>query len=247
MLAHRTACCLLILTAAQVLAADPDEKEKDKDKEKAPPPRLVTTGQAVGTISDWNETEGKFTLHIKVRYAEANAQAQQSYAQDLQNLQTRQLQILQNKNPVQRQKDLVKLFQDMANLQNKPQNFYEMKEKEVTAEVVLADDVKVRVASPPAAFDDKGNVKAYTPQELKDLKGTGEDAKLPGYTAERDSIRNGQMVMITTGYKVGAKDPVPEAEKKPDPPPEKKPDAPEKKAPPKPKVVTIVILSEPKN
>jgi hypothetical protein len=247
--ALRTSLFCLLLAATSL----PADELAEKDKEKAPPTeRLVRTGQALGTISNWNDTEGKFTLHVKIQYLEPNVQAQQNYARDLQNLQTRQLQIMQNRNPVQRQQDLIKLLQDAQNLQGKPQNFYSVKEKEITIDVELADDVKVRQASPPALFDEKGNIKAYTPQELKELKGMGEDAKLPGYTGERDSLRNGQTVLVTTGYKTGGKGPVLEAvvgEKKPDPA-EKKPDPAEKKlppAPPRPKVVLIVIVAEPKN
>jgi hypothetical protein len=35
----------------------------------------------------------------------------------------------------------------------------------------------VRSLQPPVAFDDKGNVKKYTAQELKEMRG---DGKLPG-------------------------------------------------------------------
>ena len=44
----------------------------------------------------------------------------------------------------------------------------------------VADDVKVRLPSPPPATDEKGNPKRYTAKELKALKGPGNEW---GYSA----------------------------------------------------------------
>ena len=243
-------CCLLILAASQFAAADPPAA-KENDKDKAPPAeRIVQTGRLVGTINGWNETDGKFTLHIKFAYSEANVQAQQNYLRDLQNLTVRQQTIMQNRNLLQRQRDLAKWAQDYQNFFSKPQNFYQVKEKEQDVDVELIDEAKIRLASPPAKFDDKGNIKAYTAEELKELKGTGEDAKLPGFAGERDGLRNGQMVLVTLGYKPAAKDG--EAAKKKPEDVEKKPEDGDKKkkmppVAPRAKVVQVMVLAEPKN
>jgi hypothetical protein len=53
----------------------------------------------------------------------------------------------------------------------------------------------VRAKNPPVAFDEKGNIKRYSPKELKELK--GDDPKMPGYSGDFDSLKNGQMVTIT--------------------------------------------------
>src|SRR5436853_1753393 len=95
-----SSCCLLVLAAAHLAAADPDPA-KANDKEKGPPPeRIVSTAQAVGTVGNWNETDGKFTLHMKVKYIEPNLQAQQNYARDMQNLMIRQQNLARITNPV---------------------------------------------------------------------------------------------------------------------------------------------------
>ncbi len=54
-----------------------------------------------------------------------------------------------------------------------------------------ADDVKVRLPSPPPATDEKGNPKRYTAKELKALKGPGNEW---GYSADFDSLKPGQTV-----------------------------------------------------
>jgi hypothetical protein len=55
----------------------------------------------------------------------------------------------------------------------------------------VADDVKVRLPSPPPATDEKGNPKKYTAKELKALKGPGNEW---GYSADFDSLKPGQTV-----------------------------------------------------
>jgi hypothetical protein len=240
--------CLLILAVARLTAADaPPDKDKEK-KDEPPAEKIVTTGQAVGVLQNWNESEGKFTLHVKIKYSEANQQVQNDYMRELQNFQNRQVQIMQNRDPRARQNELNRLYQDMANFQNRQWNFYSIKEKEQNIDVELIDDAKVRLNSPPAVFDEKGNVKQYTPAELKELKGND---NLPGYPGERDNLRNGQTVLVTFGYKQAVKKPDAEKKEPEKKEPEKKdPEKkePEKKAPPppRPKVVQVLIVSEPK-
>jgi hypothetical protein len=86
-----------------------------------------------------------------------------------------------------------------------------------------AETVKVRFTQPPSAFDEKGNPKKYTADELKELKGTGADAKLIGYAGSIDKLTSGMPVRVTTIANKPKKE-----EKKPDDKsadPEKKADA----------------------
>jgi hypothetical protein len=64
----------------------------------------------------------------------------------------------------------------------------------------LADEVKIRSAVPPEQFDDKGSIKKYTREELKELKGP--DPRVPGYKADRDSIEKGRTVMVQVARRV---------------------------------------------
>jgi hypothetical protein len=241
-------CCLFLLIATCLATADPPaakDKDKEPEKEKAPPVRIVQKGQAVGTVNNWNESDGKFTLHMKVKYLEPNAQAQQNYARELQNLMVRQQNLATIRNPVQRQQEMMRILQDSQRIQG--QNLFTVKERDQDIEVELADDAVVRLASPPAQFDEKGNAKKLTAEELKEAKGPD---NLPGYTAERDALRSGQTVMVVIGSKIGGPkkpDDKKDVDKKPDD--EKKDPADKKKAagPMPTKIIMVVILAEPKN
>ena len=254
-------CASLLASACLVLAdppaakdpakKEPDKKEPEKkepEKDKAPPPvKIVQKGQAVGTVGNLSETDGKFTLQMKIKYLEPNVQAQQNYVRDIQNLMNRQANLVTIRNPVQRQQEMIKIMQDAQKIQGG--NFFSVKERDQHIDVELADDGIVRLANPPAVFDDKGNLKKLTADELKEMKGP--DTLLPGFPAERDALRNGQTVMVVVGTKTGGPmkpedkkevDKKPEDDKKPDPADKKKP------AGPMPtKAIMILILAEPKN
>ena len=58
-----------------------------------------------------------------------------------------------------------------------------------------ADDVKVRIMTPPVQYDDKGNIKEYTKDELKALK--GKDSDLPGYESTLDYLKTGDTIKVT--------------------------------------------------
>jgi hypothetical protein len=119
--------------------------------------------------------------------------------------------------------------------------------KEITFHA--ADNMKVRFASPPNVYDEKGNIKKYTPEELKELKGTGDDAKLPGYEGSVEKLNAGSTVRVTTIANKPKKDEKkPDADKKPDE--DKKPDAdvkaddkkPDDKKDPGPKTIASMIM-----
>jgi hypothetical protein len=72
-----------------------------------------------------------------------------------------------------------------------PQKLYQPKNVDVKLRAV--EDIKVRWNYPPPDYDDKGNLKKYTKEELKALKG---DEGLPGYKGEYDALRQGQTIAI---------------------------------------------------
>lgn len=64
-------------------------------------------------------------------------------------------------------------------------------------EIPVTEKTKFRTNQVLQAFDDKGNVKRYTSEELKALKGQGSDAKLPGYEAKTSEIEPGHLVRVS--------------------------------------------------
>ena len=61
-------------------------------------------------------------------------------------------------------------------------------------EIPIKETTKFRFKEPVEAFDDKGNIKVYTPQDLKKLKGS--NPNLPGYEAKAENIIPGHLVTI---------------------------------------------------
>jgi hypothetical protein len=59
--------------------------------------------------------------------------------------------------------------------------------------VMMLDDVKIRKAHPPIAYDEKGWRREHTEKELKELKG---DANLPGFTADFEDLQPDREVAI---------------------------------------------------
>lgn len=74
--------------------------------------------------------------------------------------------------------------------------------KEMNVDFELADKVMVRVEKPPFAFDDKGQVKKYTKEELDAMK--GENKKEFGYHAEIDILKGGHVLRLFMGRPKGA-------------------------------------------
>lgn len=81
-----------------------------------------------------------------------------------------------------------------ANNNNQPRYRLEVEQKELNYSV--AENLVVRRLQPGSGFDEKGNIKTYSAQELKEKKGPG---NLPGYTAERDELRTGQVIEAFLG------------------------------------------------
>jgi hypothetical protein len=101
-------------------------------------------------------------------------------------------------------------------------------------DIAAADDLKVRLPYPPPATDERGNPKKYTTKELKALKGPGNEW---GYTADFDSLKQGQTVRFYLKW------PKPAAK-----PPARKPNATkeaESAEAAKPVIATIHIVAQP--
>jgi hypothetical protein len=105
------------------------------------------------------------------------------------------------------------------------------------------DDMKVRMLQPPPDFDEKGRPKRYTAKELKELKGP--DPKLPGYSADFDSLKPDQIVKVFLARKKPAK-----SAPRPQPPRKKgkedNADAADAKVDNRPEVTMVLILIEPR-
>jgi hypothetical protein len=116
-------------------------------------------------------------------------------------------------------------------------------QRNIDIELQPTDDMKVRTFQLPPDFDEKGRPKKYSAKELKELKGP--DPKLPGYTADFDSLKADQIVKVFLARKKGAKaSPRPQAPRKKGK--EDNADAADAKADNRPEVTMVLILAEPR-
>ena len=74
----------------------------------------------------------------------------------------------------------------------------------IEVEVPIKETTKIRTKTPLQVYDDKGNIKKYTSEELKTLKGT--NPALPGYEVKLDEITPGAVVEVTLNRSPGNKD-----------------------------------------
>ena len=219
--------CLFALPA---FAADPG---KDVDGDNLP------AGQFTGQLVSTPGTDGSFTLKVEMDRIELRPGAGQSENRDVQQLARDQRRIEQTQAEMARARnpsDYRRLVRQLAGemdrmqtqavkLQLREGGDYTIKKETKEIDFHTADGVKVRTMNLPVEYDDKGNPKQYTKEELKTLK--GKDSDLPGYESTLDSLKVGDTVKVTLA--------APKADKDADP----KTDADAKKS----NAVTMIVIT----
>jgi hypothetical protein len=183
----------------------PAQKKKDKFDDKtapATPQDYATLNTAKEAVGLWTRVEAKdaavgTSLTFKVPYQTAdlkNANAAVNMNAQLQKLQAQQQQAMAITNPQKQAKKLQQIQNQMAKLQQRIQNNvkYTLRYKEF--ELLPTEKFEVRWQKPKTVFDDKGNVKEYTKEELKKLK--GDDPNKVGYDGAVEDLTAGQYVKV---------------------------------------------------
>jgi hypothetical protein len=188
--------CLL----AAALAADPPKKT---DGGTLPP------GDYTGKLVSTPGTDGSFTVTVETDRTEANANAAsrenhevQQLLKDQEHIDKLQIELARAKTVKEYEHRLAQLNDAVARMQAngvrdqlKNSGAIKVVKEHKDVDFHAADGVKVRTQNPPPRFDDKGNLKPYTKDELAGLK--GKDKDLPGYEAASDALKAGQQVKVT--------------------------------------------------
>ncbi len=186
--------------AAPVLAADPP---KDVDGDNLP------AGTFTGKLTIVPGTDGSFTMkvefdHVQLKPGAANNQNRdvQRLVRDQERIEKTQVEIARARNMGEYNRLVQQLAGEVERLQAQTLRLqlqgntdYTIKKEFKDIDFHTADDVKVRIMTPPVQFDDKGNVKEYTKDELKALK--GKDSDLPGYESTLDYLKVGDTIKVT--------------------------------------------------
>src|SRR5262245_56009207 len=173
--------------------ADKDKKEKKgvkKGKDDEPKEKFTYNQRYFldGKLTQMDAASQRdFTLQVKV--PEPNPDG----IRHLQNLQKQLIQQQQQffrTRPQDRGGIAQQIQNTQAEILKAQGNLVRFKDQDV--KLRAAENMKVRWNFPPPDYDDKGNLKKYTKEELKALKDPG----LPGYRGEFDALRTGQIVRV---------------------------------------------------
>jgi hypothetical protein len=205
----------------------------------------LPAGQFAGTLLSLPDADRVFT--VKVHYQEVVPNPNYNFSTELQ-LQRQYLHILNlqmqlnnpgNRNPVN---TLYHLQLDVAHFQQQlvhaQLNSVRVVHRTQEVDFQAAENMKVRTRSPGQGYDDKGNIKKYTPAELKVLK--GKNPNLPGYESDVEALKTGMPVLVTLAPHHAQPPPAPAAVDK-DKGSAQKP-APKDKAPQKKMQVQMVLI-----
>jgi hypothetical protein len=189
---------ILALGWASALAAPPKGPPAlDADK--------LAPGVFSGTIVTTPDTDRLFTLNVTYQKLQlrpgqnlgrtnANLQRQYNHIVQLQN----QMMNPGRRNPVALMQQLQNAMVNFEVQQARAEaNLFQVVTATQKVEFQAEENVKVRIKDLPQDFDDKGNIKKYTREELAELK--GKDKNLPGYESSIDALKVGQVVQVTLG------------------------------------------------
>lgn len=232
-----------------------DPKGKDNKKDPKTDVKKFSYAQYFsGKISAMSEKTGEMTVEVtqKMQVPVNNAaQLLANYQRDMVNwkndLANRQVQIFQQKNPFEKQRQIIELQKVQSNPPKYPQ-LYQTQDKKTDVIVRIGKEMKVRTAFPELQYDNKGNPIPLTPEKAKELQGP---EGYPGFPTEFSALHTGQNVQVFVNLpknSPASKDP---KKKGPDISDiigggAKNKDQPEEVNPNLPEAVAIMIISEKK-
>jgi hypothetical protein len=181
-----------LLLAAVGPAAAEDKKDAKPSDPKEAKEKLLSSGQLVGRVTTVDPDARTLTVQVTLRYFVPNEDAVAQQA-DLRNQLADALQIEDPAERVQRVQEIrAAMLENAANL-------LMPEEQQLDVPLTAAEEVQVRTAQPPPAFDDKGNPRKLSAKELKELRGT--NPRLPGYKADFADFAEGQIVRVLAARK----------------------------------------------
>ncbi len=189
------ALLLALPAAAQRNKVPQPQNAVDSDK--------LGNGQLTGYLLTTPGTDRTFTVRVQYQDAQLKPNALNTAASannranhQLQQIARLQQQMARSKNPAQQMAQIQRILAQMQVGQARAQNnLYNVVTRTQDVEFQAEENVKVRTQDLPDQFDEKGNIKRYTKEELKQLK--GKDTNLPGYESSFEALKEGQLIQVT--------------------------------------------------
>jgi hypothetical protein len=190
--------CVVGLVASTVAAPPQTTGQGTLDSDK------LALGWFAGTVMSIPNANRMLT--VNVAYQKLQLKPGQNLARSNQGLQLQYNRILQLQNqmnrPPSRGHNPMQAMQQLQNAMNQFQvqlagteaNMFQAVKATQKVDFQVAENVKVRMRALPEQFDEKGNIKKYSAEELAALK--GKDKHLPGYESSLESLKPGQIVQV---------------------------------------------------
>jgi hypothetical protein len=218
-----------LLSLVLTMSAQAQKKAPNKSEAPLEAAKVLKPGNFVGKLGNVNSSTFVLRLEFDHLDLKPGASKQRNQTTQYQNLLreysrlTQARQKLANARTPQEQMNALRSMQQIsaqiqrsisqqlgaAGLSGSP---YVLKKDYRDLEVELAPNVSVRTNFLPFAYDDMGNPKKYTPEEIKELKGP--NPSIPGYKSGLNALKPGQGVKVTLTLVKEKTEPV--AEKKVD-------------------------------
>jgi hypothetical protein len=193
-----TALVMLLGLSLPLLAEDakkPDAEKKADNPKADDKDKLLPAGTLQGKITKFDADKRTMTVQVTYFYQKPHPDEYKALV-DAQNRYNQAIFKRDRNGAIQAQNDMATHYAKLYSVEKKTQDL----------DLQITDEAKIRMASPPIAFDDDGKPKKYTKKELDELKGP--DKKLPGYTAEFDAVATGELVQVQLVRKKDAKPPM---------------------------------------
>ncbi len=174
---------VLAATAAQDKKPDADQPA---DPPPPPKPKIVKLDEVVGRLTKVDKKKNTLTIQVTYSVPDPKAQSQ------IQHLNAELASASRIPNPSAR----ARRVSDLQSQINSQASRVKQEHKDVT--LTLGEDLNVRLKSPPVEYDENNKRKKHTPEELKELKGPGNEW---GYSGDLSQLQSGQSIKVYVGRK----------------------------------------------
>ena len=177
---------LLIVLAATAAQDKKPDADQPADPPPPPKPKIVKLDEVIGRLTKVDKKKNTLTIQVTYSVPDPKAQSQ------IQHLNSELASASRIPNPSAR----ARRISDLQSQINSQSSRVKQEHKDVT--LTLGEDLNVRLKSPPVEYDENNKRKKHTPEELKELKGPGNEW---GYIGDLSQLQSGQSIKVYLGRK----------------------------------------------
>ncbi len=177
---------LLIVLAATAAQDKKPDADQPADPPLPPKPKIVKLDEVIGRLTQVDKKKNTLTIQVTYSVPDPKAQSQ------IQHLNSELASASRIPNPSAR----ARRISDLQSQINSQSSRVKQEHKDVT--LTLGEDLDVRLKSPPVEYDENNKRKKHTVEELKELKGPGNEW---GYIGDLSQLQSGQSIKVYLGRK----------------------------------------------